>query len=264
MRWMATSWFVIASLALPTVAAAHFRMLEPESRYGGDSGVIKRPPCGITGGTRSTRVYTFEPGATIHLEWDEYIAHPGHYRVAFDIDGDDAFVDPATPTEYFSNDAVLMDEIESGTRGMHTLDVTLPDVECDNCTLQIIQVMTDHGVYGDGDDIYYQCVDLVLRRTGTTEDAGTPADGGGIDGGTTSDGGVVADAGAGRLDAGGPAASTAACACTAAGGGARSAWPLGWAVGFVALWGLRRRQRRRFRGSGRVASQGGAPGCAPS
>lgn len=41
----------------------------------------------------------------------------------------------------------------------------LPDVECDNCTLQAIQVMYDKPPYvTPGNDLYYQCADLVLRR----------------------------------------------------------------------------------------------------
>jgi hypothetical protein len=55
----------------------------------------------------------------------------------------------------------------------YTFEVDLPDIECDNCTLQIIQVMTDpfpiHAPYDPSptsDDIYYQCIDLVLKPGG--------------------------------------------------------------------------------------------------
>ncbi|MCA9560948.1 MAG: hypothetical protein KC583_20510, partial [Myxococcales bacterium] len=45
--------------------------------------------------------------------------------------------------------------------------VTLPDVECDNCTLQVIQVMFDKPPQtSPGNDLYYQCADLVLRGDG--------------------------------------------------------------------------------------------------
>jgi len=42
-------------------------------------------------------------------------------------------------------------------------------VECDNCTLQIIQVMTEaekapyEPSADDADDLYYQCIDLRLQ-----------------------------------------------------------------------------------------------------
>ena len=47
--------------------------------------------------------------------------------------------------------------------------VTLPDVECERCTLQLIQVMTDKAPYGDGNDLYYQCADLALRADAPAE-----------------------------------------------------------------------------------------------
>jgi hypothetical protein len=51
--------------------------------------------------------------------------------------------------------------------------VTLPDLVCDNCTLQVIQVMYDKPPYTTpGNDIYYQCADLVLRVGGAPPDAG--------------------------------------------------------------------------------------------
>ncbi|MBW2225541.1 MAG: hypothetical protein JRF54_15365, partial [Deltaproteobacteria bacterium] len=51
--------------------------------------------------------------------------------------------------------------------------VTLPDITCDNCTLQMIQVMYDKRLYTTlGNDIYYQCADLVLREGGAPPGAG--------------------------------------------------------------------------------------------
>ena len=65
--------------------------------------------------------------------------------------------------EYDSNDAVLLDGIEDGApNNLYRVSVTLPEVECDNCTLQVMQVMTDAPPFGGGDDLYYQCADLVL------------------------------------------------------------------------------------------------------
>jgi hypothetical protein len=59
------------------------------------------------------------------------------------------------------------DVAENGRR--YTARVKLPDVECGNCTLQIIQLMTEESkapydpAAEDADDIYYQCVDLRLQ-----------------------------------------------------------------------------------------------------
>ena len=44
---------------------------------------------------RSGQIHVFEPGETVHLGWTEFVSHPGYFRISFDEDGDDDFVDPA-------------------------------------------------------------------------------------------------------------------------------------------------------------------------
>jgi MYXO-CTERM domain-containing protein len=151
--------FTVGLVGLADTAAAHLRLLSPASRYGDEQ---KAGPCGRAGGVRSTNVATFRPGETITLVWDEFINHPGHFRVSFDDDGDDDFVDPAGYDDLYTASTVMLDNIADKSGGMYEVPFTLPMVECDNCTLQVIQVMTDKPPYGDGNDIYYQCVDLIL------------------------------------------------------------------------------------------------------
>lgn len=191
MRFSCILAFVAIASLCPLEARAHLDLIVPVSRYGPD--VLKTGPCGIAAGERSTNVTYYEPGATIEVSWDEYVDHPGHYRIAFDEDGADDFVDPATMTEFYSNETVLLDDIADEGRDYVTT-VTLPDVECDNCTLQVIQVMYDKPPYTTpGNDIYYQCADLVLREGGAPPDAGIAVDGG-VDAGTKpgEDGGCSA------------------------------------------------------------------------
>jgi len=165
---------VLAPLLLsPSGARAHLGLDAPTSRYGPD--VLKTGPCGVSGGQRSEHVTYYEPGATIEVRWDEYIDHPGHYRISFDDDGDDDFVDPASMMELYSNETVLLDGIadEGETDPVYRATVTLPNLACDNCTLQVIQVMYDKPPYTTpGNDIYYQCADLVLREGGAPADPG--------------------------------------------------------------------------------------------
>jgi hypothetical protein len=177
----------VAFVALsPLKARAHLGLDAPVSRYGPD--VLKTGPCGVTNGERTNKVTYYEPGATIEVRWNEYVDHPGHYRIAFDDDGVDDFVDPATMMEFYSNDTVLLDDISDGEPSQRDFvaTVTLPDITCDNCTLQVIQVMYDKPPYElGGNDIYYQCADLILREGGAPPDAGVGADAG-IDAGTES------------------------------------------------------------------------------
>jgi hypothetical protein len=201
---------LVAALAMtPSVAFGHVsldRGSTHASRYGDVE--IKRGPCGREGGTRGTNVYTYRPGETILVEAVEYIGHPGYFRIAFDDDGDDDFVDPQTvlplnrecmnvpedhcgAEDFFNNETVLLDNLDPHIpvnpleAVPYSWDVTLPDVTCDNCTLQLIQVMTDvpgiHAPYNpsepNADDIYYQCIDLVLAGESTSGgDAGSNVD----------------------------------------------------------------------------------------
>ena len=118
----------------------------------------KKGSCGNPDGVATGAVFTYKPGETISVSLAEYIRHPGYFRIAFDVDGDDDFVDPRW--------IVALDP--DGRPG------GCPIVECDNCTLQIIQVMEDpagraHGVYNtttqnDQNDVYHQCIDIVLSK----------------------------------------------------------------------------------------------------
>ena len=150
--------------------SAHLHLVKPASRYGAN--VLKSPPCGKGGGARTTNVASYRAGETILVEWEEYIDHPSHYRIAFDRDGQDDFVDPACKSgcnstqpniEKNSNASVLLDGITDRSGGVYRKHVTLPDVTCEKCTLQVIQVMYDKPPYTlPGNDIYYQCADLKL------------------------------------------------------------------------------------------------------
>jgi len=224
--------FVLGLTAIwPVGASAHLGLTSPTSRYGPD--VLKTGPCGTSGGQRTGNVTTYEPGETIEVSWEEYIDHPGHYRIAFDEDGDDDFVDPSTMMELYSNDAVLLDGIadQGAAERDYLVTVTLPDVTCDNCTLQVIQVMYDKPPYTTpGNDIYYQCADLVLRTGSPPTDGGTDA---GTDAG--NDAGAGTDAG---LDPGADPIAPGGCSVASGAPGGP-----GWISALLVLGCLLARER---------------------
>jgi len=159
-------WAVAACLLAPTTAAAHIEISSHITRHGKNQ--QKVGPCGAEDeGGPGDNIYVYEPGETVAIAWHEFVDHPGHYRVSFAEAGDDEFVDPATADERYSNDAVLLDGIDD-VDGVdaYEVEVTLPQVECDACTIQIVQVMTDKAPYGDGNDLYYHCVDVQLVTGG--------------------------------------------------------------------------------------------------
>jgi hypothetical protein len=157
---------LVTALLLAGRASAHVRLESPASRYGD---AMKLSPCGITGGARTTRVTTVRPGQVVAVVFDEFIDHPGYFRIAFDPAGDSALGPPVWNGSAFVNPPgvqVLVDHISNPPGPTHgEMQVALPDIECDSCTLQLIQVMTDKPPFDGLDDFYYQCADLRLSST---------------------------------------------------------------------------------------------------
>lgn len=156
----------LATLAFALPAHAHICMEAPVSRVGPNctSAAQQKPgPCGIN--TRSTKYVTeFKPGETITVTLNETVNHDSHYRIAFNPNGSD-FEDPTSKDDKDGKHPfVLLDGIVDEAAARQSIKVTLPDMTCDNCTLQLIQVMYDKTANGFGnDDIYYSCADIVLK-----------------------------------------------------------------------------------------------------
>jgi hypothetical protein len=190
------------TIALSSSAEAHIRMVFPNPRHPGMGPPLKAPPCGVPGEKRSKIINTFKPGEKITVKWVEYISHPGHFRIAFLADGD-AFTDPKSYTDIMKPEAppILADGLYAHADGpdgkMYEQEITLPSTPCPNCTLQLIQMMTEKKPYGDGNDVYHECADIVLAGTASPGDGGaadasqdaSSSTGGTGGGGTSASGG---------------------------------------------------------------------------
>lgn len=219
-----------ALLLLPSIASAHVTLTFPQPRTLSQ----KTQVCGSTNNTRAN-VTVLPPGATITVTWLETIDHPGHYRVAFDDDGQDFPVPPTADTDTTGTPTVIQDKIADVQGGMpaggrpYSLEITLPNIECNNCTLQLTQLMTDKPPYTTdalSNDIYYQCADITLSAT--APDAGPPP---GNDGGTP-----------GGNDAGNPATGDEVGGGCCSTGSDTNSWSL-LVLGAVITLALRRRRR---------------------
>ncbi len=156
-------------------AAAHLRLEAPTPRY--DETHLKYGPCGMgPSDARTTdpaRITTLPAGSTITVRWVETVDHdPAHYRIMFGPAGQADLVDPTGYDDTTTVYPELLDGIpDADVDGPHeySVEVTLPSEPCDACVLQVIQVMHDKQPWGPegGDDIYYQCADLVLTEPGT-------------------------------------------------------------------------------------------------
>jgi hypothetical protein len=179
---------------VPAVAHAHFRLLEPASwiveNERGDP--QKTAPCGGTNTDFGKPTYTISKavgGSKLHIKVQETVYHPGHYRVALAVNSPTELpADPEATTENTekgprSVSAKIMNPVQAPVLAdglfVHTAkmdapwetDVTLPNISCKRCTLQVVQFMAEHGVNNPGMFTYHHCAELQI-----TADAKKPID----------------------------------------------------------------------------------------
>lgn len=107
----------------------------------------------------------FAPGSTITVDWEETINHPGQYEFYFSAANDANFVLLKT----------VVDTQDAGIVGtayhQYSTTITFPaGVSCDNCTLQMIQLMTDR----NPPTRYFSCADVRLTATPNVPPAPAP------------------------------------------------------------------------------------------
>lgn len=162
-----------ACVLLSAAAWAHANLTYPIPRST-NSG-IKTGPCGPYPKTNAPTIFT--SGQQVNVVWRETVDHPGHYRIAYSAGS------PAPDNDFDQH--ILKDNINNppGEQATQQTTVTLPNITCDNCTLQLIQVMTDTTPPSN----YFSCADFALVA---------PADAG-TDGGSAAADAGVDDAGVG-------------------------------------------------------------------
>ncbi len=169
----------VVSIASP--ALAHFRLIAPDSMYAqdGTGSPLFTAPCGDSG-TPTGPVTTFQTGATISVDIQETIFHPGHYRVALaptaamlppdpQVNGamcDSAVIDAGAQS-------VLVDGALQHTTmfsSAQSIQVTLPATPCTNCVLQVIEFYSNHAP----PCFHYHCATITIAAP-PMADAGVDA-----------------------------------------------------------------------------------------
>jgi hypothetical protein len=111
----------------------------------------------------------------------ETIFHPGFYRVALAVNSRDELPkDPEVKTEPPANGPrsvsaaiqypplppVLADglfqHVAKFDKEQET-DVEIPNINCKNCILQVVEFMANHGLNKDGDFTYRHCAALLIH-----------------------------------------------------------------------------------------------------
>ena len=231
---------VVVGLGLVTTstAHAHFALTAPPAYSVQDSLGLpeKSAPCGQAdpgSPVVATNIVTsFHTGDSITITIDEKIFHPGHYRVAIASDQSGLPIDPVvTAGDTPCGSAVIQDPSTPGVivdnQLPHTTMFTAPQsfqvqlpagMTCNNCTLQVVEFMSDHPLNTPGGCFYHHCAQVNIVPVGASlPDAGVAA---------TADAGTSA-----------PATSTG-CAAGGSAGGA------GLAIAGLAIARRRRRSRR--------------------
>lgn len=175
----------LITLAAPVAASAHFILQQPASwlveNVLGDP--QKPGPCGDkpeTPGTPTHAVTALTGGTMLHIKVKETVYHPGFYRVALavldraELPGDPEDVTQPGPRGPVSvsgkidpnpKPPVLVDGLwehrERASEAFET-DVKIPNINCETCTVQIIQFMEQHGINPDGRFTYHHCAALKI------------------------------------------------------------------------------------------------------
>jgi hypothetical protein len=191
---------VVAGLA--GQAHAHFVLVAPaaslvQNRLGDPQkiapcgGVSANPGRGTSAnpGVPSGAITNVKGGTNLPMLVQETIFHPGHYRVALARTMDKLPPDPVVTTAQTEKGVrsqaaeiqsppvapVLLDGIfahtERPTQNLEA-EIPIPNINCPNCVLQVIEFMADHpGIAVDGGHSYHHCAILNI-----TADPAKPID----------------------------------------------------------------------------------------
>jgi len=177
----------ILAAAFSSTAAAHFVLVSPaaslvQNRLGDPQ---KQAPCGgvsanpgrgtaANPGVPSQATTQVKGGSSLHLLLQETVFHPGHYRVALARTAAQLPADPVVTTRDSERGPwsvsaeiqapavapVLADGLFAHTErptGLWEADVQIPNIDCPNCVVQVIQFMAEHARNVDGDYSYHHC-----------------------------------------------------------------------------------------------------------
>jgi hypothetical protein len=151
---------VILFFGLRVFAHSHLKANASFTPRSNDAG-LKAGPCG--GLARSANPTVLQAGSTVTVDWEETINHPGHFELSISTGDDQNFQLVKSIPDTQDGNADLPHE--------NSTTVVLPSQNCDNCTLQLIQVMTENPAMPTN---YYSCADFKIVN-GTAAQAASPA-----------------------------------------------------------------------------------------
>ncbi len=186
---------LVGSLLWAAGGAAHTKLTAPPDWLVTDSvgDPQKEAPCGSTAGTPSNLVTTVQAGSKLTVVWTETVFHPGHWRIAIATDRSqlvtpipvvDANNCVSAPIEANPSAPVILDNVfphTSSSAADYQQDITVPDIQCDACTLQLVQFMASH----TPPCFYFHCATLRIVKASAVGGTGGQDAGAGSGGSST-------------------------------------------------------------------------------
>jgi hypothetical protein len=230
----------VSLFALPRAAQAHFTLTAPPPASNSTDGGKGDPPCGPTA-MPSNVVTPVMGGSKLTITLNETVFHPGFYRIALAIksrtelpadnvvkDASGKVLPPAGPGNAATADyqttpvfPVLADNLFPHTTATTMLsgEITLPNVNCDKCTLQVIEFMAQHGSNGPkAGYFYHHCADLKITAD-TSKPIFDPTAGSGAGGGSSGGAAGAGTGGAGAVSVAGAGGASVGSGGTGSGSG---------------------------------------------
>lgn len=122
---------------------------------------IKVGPCGPA--SRKPLPTILEAGQEVTVEWEETVQHPGRFEFSFSKSNDTDFTMVKSVPDVMNNTNDLPHRYSTTLR--------VPATACEQCTLQMIQVMTEDPANPRN---YFSCADIKIVPAGT-DTASMPA-----------------------------------------------------------------------------------------
>jgi hypothetical protein len=194
-------WFAIGAVVLlaPSTASPHFVLLEPANSVVQDErgDPQKLAPCGGSAdggpGISTNAITEARGGDMLHIKIREAVFHPGHYRVAMAVNSTDELPPDPVTTKHDSPrgpvsvsatidtnlkppllaDGLFVHTVRPAAGSFWETDIRLPNINCDKCTLQVIQWMGEHrgrpggALNPDGDYSYHHCAHIKITANPT-------------------------------------------------------------------------------------------------
>jgi hypothetical protein len=167
---LALALAVAGLLALSSsIAAAHTVMTSPLPRDDSDSHKDPNGPCGVARAASQPKLAGLYPQTPLNVTWQETVDHPGCFVIDFASSNDSGWQPLAT----VAHDAT------GATPRPYSTTVTLPDIDCAECTLRIRQIMlNEEPAPGaacppaslDAGQTYYSCANLSVVREAARRD----------------------------------------------------------------------------------------------